>query len=195
MINKAKFVFGEQDLDFIGHHLMSSGITPLAEKVCEVRQYKVPKTVKLLQRILGMLIFYPCFLPNAAAVLRPLTDVLAGVLRLSTTRRRALRLLACYMCTQADGMDRAFGEAKSLLAHVTILAHPHSTAQLHLRPDASRKAIVGMLHQVVDGQEQSLAFYSCHMTLAESRYSAYNLVLLAHEPFWPSRRLPDVPVR
>ena len=70
-------------------------------------------------------------------------------------------------------------EAKAWLARATLLAHPHRKAQLLLRTDACKRAIVGALHQVVAGEEQPLAYFSRRTTLAESRYSAYNLELLA----------------
>ena len=120
--------FGRQELDFLGHHVTSSGIRPLAEKLRAVQKYKAPKIVKSLQRFLGMLNFYRRFLPNIAAMLRPLTDALAG-------KPRAL--------TWMSQMMSAFQEAKLRLAHATLLAHPRRQAPLCLRPDASERAIAG----------------------------------------------------
>ena len=45
--------------------------------------------------------------------------------------------------------------------------------------DASAKAIAGAVHQVVYGRHQPLGFFSRRTTPAESRYSAYDLELLA----------------
>ena len=78
VINKAKCVFGVSEIEFLGHHVTSASIRPLANKVRAVMSYEQPKTVKSLQRFLGMLNFYRRFLPGIAAVLRPLTDALAG---------------------------------------------------------------------------------------------------------------------
>ena len=143
---------------------MSEGIRPLSEKVRAVEQFQQPKTVKSLERFLGMLNFYRRFLPNIAGVLRPLTDALTG---------------APKHLTWTDRMTSSFREAKVRLARATLLFHPQSNAQLTLRTDASKRAIAGVLHRVVGGQEQPLAFFSQRMTAAESRYSAYDLELLA----------------
>ena len=78
VIDRAKCVFGVKELEFLGHLVSPNGIRPLGEKVRAVRQFQQPKTVKALQRFLGMLNFYRRFLPNIASVLRPLTDALAG---------------------------------------------------------------------------------------------------------------------
>ena len=78
VVNREKCVLSQRELEFLGHRVTSSGIRPLTEKVQAVKQYQQPRTVKSLQRFLGMLNFYRRFLPNIAQVLRPLTDALAG---------------------------------------------------------------------------------------------------------------------
>ena len=145
VINRGKCVFGRQELEFLGHRVTSSGIRPLPNKVRAVQKYEAPKTVKSLQRFLGMLNFYRRFLPNIAAVLRPLTDALAG-------KPRVLKWTSQMMS--------AFEEAKLRLARATLLAHPRRQAALCLRTDASERAIAGALYNVVDGQEKPLAFFS-----------------------------------
>ena len=164
VINRGKCVFGASELDFLGHRVSSAGVRPLAEKVRAVKQYRAPQTVKSLQRFLGMLNFYRRFLPGIAAVLRPLTDALAG---------------APKKLVWTAAMTSAFEEAKGCLSRATLLAHPRSDVELKLRTDASERAIAGAVHQVVAGQEQPLAFFSRRTTAAESRYSAYDLELLA----------------
>ena len=164
VINKSKCVFGARELDFLGHRVSSQGARPLPEKVRAVQDYAKPQTVKSLQRFLGMLNFYRRFLPNIAEVLRPLTDALAGAPR---------RL------TWTDQMTSAFEEAKRRLAHSALLAHPRQNSERRLRTDASERAIAGALHQVVEGSEQPLAFFSRRTSAAERRYSAYDLELLA----------------
>ena len=51
---RGKVMFGVRELDFLGHHVMSDGIRPLADKVGTVTQYKTPKTVRSLQCFLGV---------------------------------------------------------------------------------------------------------------------------------------------
>ena len=120
--------------------------------------------VKALQRLLGMLNFYRRFLPSIAGVLRPLTDALVGTPR---------------QLVWTEPMMSAFKEAKLWLVHATQLNHPLQNTQLRLRTDASKKAIAGALHRVVEGREQPLAFFSRRTTSTESRYSAYDLELQA----------------
>ena len=55
------------ELDYLGHHVSASGITPIKDKVAAINNFPRPDTVKQLQTFLGMLNFYRRFLPQAAA--------------------------------------------------------------------------------------------------------------------------------
>ena len=145
VINQSKCVFGARELDFLGHRVSPAGIRPLEDKVQAVQRYEAPRTVKALQRFLGMLNFYRRSLPGIAAVLRPLTDALAG-------RPKKLEW--------TDKMAAAFQAAKNRLAQAALLNHPLPNAQLLLRTDASERAIAGAVHQSVGGMEQPLAYFS-----------------------------------
>ena len=164
VVNKEKCVFGVGGLEFLGHRLSARGIEPLPEKVKAVREYQQPKTVKSLQRFLGMINFYRRFLPRIAAILRPLTDALSGTPK---------------VLEWTGDMVRAFEQAKASLASATLLAHPMDGAKLQLVTDASTNAIGAVVQQVVKGQSRPLAFFSRKTSGPESRYSAYDLELLS----------------
>ena len=96
--------------------------------------------------------------------MQPLTDVLSGAPR---------------QLTWTSAMTSAFEATKHRLATAKLLVHPVPNADLQINTDASTKAIAGAIHQVVDGRPQPLGFFSRRTTPAESRYSAYDLELLA----------------
>ncbi|GFV43887.1 transposable element Tcb1 transposase [Trichonephila clavipes] len=66
----------------------------------------------------------------------------------------ALNDLNCIRCKQA-------------LADAALLAHHSPSAPLALHVDASDNAIGGALHQVVDSEQQPLAFFSRKLTSSE----------------------------
>ena len=164
VLNVAKCTFGVQELVFLGHHVTSSGISPFAAKVEAVQHFEHPRSVKSLQRFLGMVNFYRRFLSRIAAMMRPLTDALAG-----TPRQLVL----------TEAMTSAFKVMKKRLDEATMLVHPVEGAELRINTEASSRAIAGAVHQVVQGQLQPLRFFSRRTSSAECRYSAYNLELLA----------------
>ena len=164
VLNSNKCVFGVKEIEFLGHCVSQKGIKPLQDKVSAVRRFEQPRTVKGLQRYLGMINFYKRFLPGVAKTLRPLTDALAGTPR--------------YLVWNSD-MTAAFSKSKQQLAEATLLFHPVHDAELRVNTDASSKAIAGAIHQVVDGRLQPLGFFSRSTTSAEAKYSAYDLEILA----------------
>ena len=77
-------------------------------------------------------------------------------------------------------MTSAFAQTKQRLAEATLLFHPISDHRVTASTrTASSKAIAGAIHQVVKGHLQPLGFFSRRTTSAKSRYSAYDLELLA----------------
>jgi hypothetical protein len=85
-----------------------------------------------LQRFLGMVNFYRCFLPSCAQVLHPLTNLLKG-------RPRTLQLTTAAQVS--------FQKVKRLLAVAVPLQHPSPTAELSLATDASDTHIGGVMQQ------------------------------------------------
>ena len=164
VLNVNKCIFGVQEIEFLGHSVTAQGISPLKSKVEAVSNFERPRSVKALQRFLGLGNFYRRFLPGIAGIMRPLTDALAGAPR---------QLLWTELMTSA------FQHTKKQLADATLLVHPISDAKLRVNTDASSKAIAGAIHQVIQGQVQPLGFFSRRTSVAELRYSAYDLELLA----------------
>lgn len=68
---------------------------------------------------------------------------------------------------------------KNQMANYVILAHPVIGAPLVLYVDAPNSAIGAALHQVVNGVNQPLGFFSKRLTDTEMRYSTYDRELLA----------------
>ena len=134
VLNVGKCIFGVPEIDFLGHRVSKQGISPLPDKVRAVQRFARPQTVRALQRLLGLVNFYQHFLPNIAAMLRPLTDALAGAPR---------------QLKWSDSMMSAFELTKQRLADVTLLVHPIPDAELQVHTDASSKAVAGAIHQVI----------------------------------------------
>ena len=67
-----------KELTFLGHHVSSSGIQPLEDKVQAVQDFPRPYTQRKLCKFLGLIIFYHWFLNHGAAILMPLNDLLVA---------------------------------------------------------------------------------------------------------------------
>jgi cleavage and polyadenylation specificity factor subunit 1 len=170
LLNREKCVFAEPVVDFLGHQVSQAGIAPLKSRVEAIASFPKPVTVKQLMSFLGMLNFYRRFLPQAAMVLKPLTDFMRG------------GAAASAAVEWSEGMDNAFEAAKKLLAEAACLAHPEPHAQLYVAVDASDTHIGAVLQQRSGKGDQPLAFFSKKLDQAQSKYSTFDRELLAcHE--------------
>ena len=66
-----------------------------------------------------------------------------------------------------------------MLANATLLVQPNPSASLDITCDTSDFEVGGVLQQCVDNEWQSLSFYNKTLSPAETRYSAFDRVLLS----------------
>jgi hypothetical protein len=112
-INLEKCVFATSSLEILGHKISVTGAAPMADRAAEIENCPPPQDIKQLQRFLGMVNFYRCFLPNCAQVLKPLADLLKG---------------GAKTFEWTVSAQEAFQEAKRLLAAAVPLQHPAPNA-------------------------------------------------------------------
>ena len=166
VVNAGKCLLGVAELDYLGHHVSATGITPMVDRVVAISKFPPPTTIRHLQTFLGMVNFYRRFMPQAARVLKPLTDVLKG-------RARS-------QITWTEEMTTAFNLGKKAITEVVELAHPSSTADLSLAVDASDSHICALLQQHNSSSNtRPLAFFSVKLDNAQQKYSAFDRELLA----------------
>jgi hypothetical protein len=129
VINAEKCVFAATTVEFLGHKVSAASVEPLRSHVQAVLAH--PE----LQAFLGTVNFYRRFLPAAARILKPLTNLLIGGPK----------------CTEpvslAEPQQAAFVAAKDALAAATCLAHPSQGFQLSLMMDVSADHISGAPQQ------------------------------------------------
>ena len=165
VINVSKCQFGATTIDYLGHQITSHGAIPLPAKVEAIRTFARPTTIKGLQQFVGMLNFYHRLFHNAAHIMRPIYDTLAG-------KPMALKW--------SDELDEAFTTAKEALAQATMLVHPHADKPTAPTVDASGTAVGAVLEQTSDGSDwKPVAFFSRQLRPAEQNYSAFDRELLA----------------
>jgi hypothetical protein len=156
VLNLEKCIFGQTEIDFLGHHVTAGGVQPLEDHVAAVRDFAPPKDRVQLQRFLGLVNFYRRFLPAAAGVLRPLTDALQG----PGGKHKKL--------DWTQEMDNAFCTVKQLLCDAAQLAHPDPAADVSLAVDASDTHVGAVLQQRAPQGWQPLAFYSKKLGVASA---------------------------
>ena len=167
VINPTKCHFGAAALQFLGHQVDSNGIRPLEAKVQVIRDFPLPKSHRKLCEFLGLVNFYRRFLPHAADLLYPLTQLLGN----SNSGTKEVNW--------TETAQAAFNAAKDALANTTLLNHPQPSAQLAIMTDASDVAVGAVLHQRAAGQWQPISYFSRKLKPADVRYSTFDRELLA----------------
>jgi hypothetical protein len=128
-----------------------------------------PTNISELQAFLSTVNIYRRFLPAAARILKPLTDLLIGGPK------------GTEPVSLGDPQRAAFVAAKEALAAATCLVHPSQGFQLSLMVDASADHIGGALQQwrLPADLWQLLGFFSRKLDSAQVKYSAFDRELLA----------------
>ena len=164
VINRAKCVLGKSELDFLGYHVDSTGISPLPDRIEAIRAAQTPTTIKELQRFLGLINYYRRFIPRAAHHLFHLFEALK-------TKPKRLEW--------NSNRQNSFEAIKDALAKATMLNHPRPEASLALTTDASDIAIGGVLEQRGPSGWEPLGFYSTKLNGSQRNWPPFDRELLA----------------
>ena len=113
-----------------------------------VRDSLQPNTQRKLREFLAFLNFYQWFLNHGAAILKPLSDLLAA----STGQNKEL--------VWNDVPLKAFTAAKDALANATLLSHPVLNAPTSLMTDAFDIAVGVVLQQFNQDECCPIAYFS-----------------------------------
>lgn len=168
-IKPSKCIFGVEKLTFLGHEISSQGILPSTERVKVITEYPLPKTLKQLQRFLGMINFYHRFIPNLANTLAPLHEF---VTKLQTQKNKTISSWN-KIC------EESFENARKLLAETTMLFHPSENGTRAITTDASGTAVGAVLEQLNNGVWQPIAYFSKKLSATQKMYSTFDRELLA----------------
>ena len=166
IISLEKCVFGADQVDFLGHHISQQGCSPRKAKMDAIQSFLPPTDSKQLQQFLGMINFYRKFLPNGAALLKPLYEAVKG-----THKKTQLNW--------TSDMQTAFNAAKCSLSASATLAHPLPNSTIALTTDASDIGIGACLEQHTERGWQPISFFSKKLKKSEQKYSTFDRELLA----------------
>jgi len=73
--NPKKSMFFAEKLEILGHMIDDDGLHPAPEKIRSIMDWKKPKNQKELERFNGMVNYISQFLPHAATITAPLTEL------------------------------------------------------------------------------------------------------------------------
>lgn len=162
-VNTAKCKFFEEKIEYLGH-IIKDGCVMINEKKTEaVLQATSPKDVPQLQSFLGMMNHYSKFIPNLAAEMHILYEL--------------LQKNSHYVWTEEH--ETVFARCKNLLVSNNVLALYDPSKEIIIYCDASPYGVGAVLTQIFDGVEKPVYFVSSTLSPAEKNYSQVHREALA----------------
>lgn len=176
-ISRKKSMFCYKRITFLGYIFEGGGLAINPERVQPILEYKRPETVKELRRLIGLVGWYRRFIPDAAGMMAPLTELTKGKVGKSAR------------VEWSEEAEKAFEEVKRILMSPTILAVPDYSLPFKIYTDASLIAGAAVLTQMHNGEERVIAYHSAKFSRTQQNYSATEreclAVLMGVEKFRP----------
>lgn len=167
-ISQKKSNFCCKQLTFLGYVLSEEGLGPNPDRIKPIINYKRPETVKDIRRLVGLVNWYRRFIPDAATLLTPLTDLIK---QYGPESQRKIQWKPEH--------QQAFDQVKHKLTEAPILTMADYSLPFKIYSDASLVAGAAILTQVQGGSERVIAYHSVKFSTAQQNYSATERELLS----------------
>jgi len=153
-----------REVEFLGVVIGPEGIKMEKEKVKGVLEWPTPKSVKDVQKFLGLANYYCRFIEGFATVARPLHDLVKKDKKWEWTEKE----------------ERAFKELNERFTKEPVLAAPDIDKKIRMEVDASDYAMGGvLLMECEDGLWRPVAFLSKSLNETERNYKIHDKEMLA----------------
>ncbi|KAL4103818.1 hypothetical protein QTP88_019153 [Uroleucon formosanum] len=129
--NKNKIQYKVDKVNYLGHIFSYEGMKLDSDRIKSIFEYEVPKTIKYLQRFLGMVNYVGNFIPNLAMLTKPLRDL--------------LKKNNEFVWTSIH--NECINKLKTLIASPSVLRNYDNTKDVIVQTDSSKFAIGCVLLQ------------------------------------------------
>lgn len=146
-LKRSKCHFACKSVEYLGHVVSADGVLPTTHNVSKLINMKTPECVSEVRSLLGTTNYYRRYIPNYAALMRPITRLL----------KKAETFI--WETEQED----AFTLVKEVLTNPPILSYPDRDQTQILTTDGCSTGIGAILSQSPDGsnkQETVIAYAS-----------------------------------
>ena len=161
-INLAKCHFAKEAIEWLGHNITQSGVTPLSSETDAIGKLSAPANLKKLRFSIGSVHHLGKFIPNLSQLCYLLRPLLKKKLKFIFTEEH----------------DKQFSLIKEQITETTENKHFNPELETRIKCDASRKGLGCALGQQTPNGWHTVAFASRFLKSVEDRYSINELELL-----------------
>ena len=163
-LKPSKCEWAKHEVIFLGHVVSSVGMKPDPANVEKVRNFPTPKSVKEIQRFIGLASYYRRFIKNFAFIAAPLHKL----------TKKGTEFI------WSEIHQSSFDKLKELLISPPILRFPDMSKSFILMTDASGYAVGAVLGQKDESEKDHvIAYASRGLKPHEKNYSTIEKELLA----------------
>ena len=175
-IKGSKCEIGKTEIEFLGLMLSGKGIRIKDTRKEVIDAWEFPKNNKQLKHFLGFVGFITRFLPDAASILAPLSDLTKGTKDIrpynhQLNKFQAKRDRQNRVIPDNTDLRAVFQRVKEAVNKAPMLYHPDPTQPFHLKTDASKVGIGAYLYQIIDGEERPVCFFSTKLNERQLAWS------------------------
>lgn len=162
-VNPDKLKLAKRGVQFLGHYVSDGKLHLDPSRIEPIKNYPVPKTVKQVQRFVGLASFYNKFIPNFSEICYPLNRL----------KRKGVK----FKWTKLE--QASFEKLIEALTSPPVLHLPDFSKKFILSCDASDHSIGCVLQQERNSTLVVIAYTSRALQKNEQAYSIYKRELLA----------------
>lgn len=152
-MNHKKCTFSTEEITFLGHYLSAKGITPTADKVQSIRNFRAPISMEEVHSFLGSVNYVGKFIPDLATITEPLR---------SLTRKES-------KFEWKDEHEIAFNKLKEHLSSNLVLGYYNVNDRTQLYADASPVGLGAVLVQYNGVEPRIISYASKSLSDTEKR--------------------------
>lgn len=160
-----KCFIGYEKMDFLGHTIGGNQIQPKEESIHKILEIPRPKNKKQVRSLIGAVNFYRGFIPRAAEMLKPFTDLTKNQMPQEVKWNEDLEI--------------AFNNIKESLSKNPVLRLPDTKKIYVLQTDASGEGVAAVLMQEYDGVNHPIGYASRRLLDREKNFSVQEREALA----------------
>ena len=164
-LNVDKCQIAKTSIDYLGHHVERSNISPNADNIRALLETPEPKTAKEAFRFVKAAEYYRKFIPKFSMIAQPLYKYAP-----TTKEQRSKR--SHVEVELSDEEKRAFNELKRILTGDLILRIPNPDLPFKIQTDASKIGIGAVLMQTHPNGDLPIAFSSKKFTSTQMNWPA-----------------------